>query len=86
VEAEREENIEALKSFVPSVEVALGHREGVSEVEEAVHVGIRESLEPLGLRVRLYGPVLITFPNASCTMLHRDEFVTTSGVLHGLIE
>lgn len=51
MEAKGEEYIEAGKSFVPCVKITFGHGEGMAEVESAVHVGVGESLEELGLVV-----------------------------------
>ena len=45
METERKEYIIASESFVPGVEITFGHREGVSEMESAVHVGVGEGLE-----------------------------------------
>jgi hypothetical protein len=45
MEAEGEEDVISSEAFIPSIEVALGHGEGVSEVEGAVHVGVGEGLE-----------------------------------------
>lgn len=51
MESEREQYIISVKSFIPGVEVAFGHGEGVPQMEETVHVGVGESLEELGLFV-----------------------------------
>ena len=82
METKRKEYIKARESFVPSIEVTLGHREGVSEMESAIHVGIREGFEIFRLFIRLSCKVLMPFPDASCTVLEGNQFVPSSGVLH----
>ena len=82
METERKEYIVASKSFVPGVEITFGHREGVPEMEGAVHVGIGEGLEIFGLFVGFSCKVLMPFPDAPCTMLEGNQFVPSSGVLH----
>lgn len=82
MEAEGEEDVESAEALVPSVEIALGHRESVAEVEESVHVGVRESLKELGLLVGLSDEILVTVPDVPGPLLERNEFVSTCGVLH----
>ena len=82
MESKGEEDVEAGQSFVPSIEVALGHREGVSEVESAVHVGKGEGLKELLLVVGLGRKKLVALPNGPCSLLKRDQFVPTCRVLH----
>ena len=83
MEAEGEEDVVAVEALVPGVEVALGHREGMTEVEGAVHVGVGESLEPLGLLVGFHLPIAVPLPNQPCSPFHRHQFVSSSSVLHG---
>ena len=82
MEAEGEKNVVAVESLVPGIEVALGHGEGMAEVEGAVHVGVGECLEPLGLLVGLNLPVSVPLPNQSCSPFHRHQLVSSSNVLH----
>lgn len=82
MESEGEENVEAGESFIPSVEVALGHGEGMPEVQSAVHVGEGEGLEEFLLLVGLGRKKLVALPDGSCPMLERDQFVPTCRVLH----
>lgn len=65
MEAEWEQYIISVKSFVPGVEITFGHGEGMAQVEEAVHVGVGEGLEVFGFLVGLYGEILISFPDVS---------------------
>ena len=48
VEGEREEHLLALETVVSGGELQLGEAEGVTEVEHAVHIRIREVAEELG--------------------------------------
>lgn len=82
MEAEGEEDIIASDAFIPGIEVALGHGEGVSEVEGAVHVGEGEGLEVFRLRVGLSSKILVSFPDVSGPSLKRNKFVSSGGVLH----
>ena len=82
VESEGEEDVVAGESTVPGVEIALGHGEGVSEVEGAVHVGVGEGLEILGLVVGFSHKILMPFPDVLGPLLQRYEFVSAGGVLH----
>lgn len=82
MESEGEKYVEASKSFVPSVEIAFGHGEGVAEVESAVHVGVGEGFEELGLSVGFCREKLISLPNVSSPLFKGDEFVSSGGVLH----
>lgn len=82
MEAKGEEYIEAGKSFVPCVKITFGHGEGMAEVESAVHVGVGESLEELGLVVGFCWEKLIPFPNVPGPLLKWDEFISSGGVLH----
>lgn len=82
MESEGEEDVEAGQSLVPSIEVALCHREGMSEVQGAVHVGEGEGLKELLLVVRLGRKKLVALPYGPCPMLKRDQFVSTCRVLH----
>lgn len=82
MESKGEEDVEASESFVPSIEVALGHGEGVSEVQSPVHVGEGEGLEEFLLLVRLGRKKLVALPDASCPVLKRDQFIPTCRVLH----
>lgn len=82
MEAEGEEYVVAGDAFIPGVEIAFGHGEGVSEVESAVHVGVGEGLEVLGFFVGLSAEKLISLPNVPGPLFERDEFVPPGGVLH----
>lgn len=82
METEGEKYIVSSYAFVPGIEVAFGHREGVTQVEGAVHVGVGECLEKLRLLVRLSHEVLVTLPYKSGPTLQRYQFVSSSGVLH----
>lgn len=82
MESEREKYVEASKSFVPSVEIAFGHREGVAEVESAVHVGVGEGLEELGLSVGFCSEKLISLPYVSGPLFEGNELISSGGVLH----
>jgi hypothetical protein len=53
MKAEWEQYVVTVKSFVPSVKIALGHGEGVTEMQKSVHVSVGESLEKLGFLVGL---------------------------------
>ena len=51
MEPEREKDVVASQSPVPCIEIAFGHREGVAEMQSAVHIGVREGFEVLGFFV-----------------------------------
>jgi hypothetical protein len=51
METEWKKNVIAVQSFVPGVEVAFGHGEGVAQVEQTIHVSIRKGLEEFGFLV-----------------------------------
>jgi hypothetical protein len=80
--SEGEEDVETAKAFIPGVEVALGHGEGVAEVEESVHVGVGEGLEELGLLVGLSDEILMALPDIPGPLLERNQLVSARGVLH----
>jgi hypothetical protein len=82
MESEGEEDVESSKAFIPCIEVAFGHGEGVSEVESAIHVGERESLEEFLLFTGLRSEKLIPVPDILSSLLERDEFVSSCCVLH----
>ena len=82
MESEGKEDIVAGQATVPSVEIALGHGEGVSKVEGAIHVGVGEGLEILGLVVGFSHKILMPFPDILGPLLQGYEFVSASGVLH----
>lgn len=82
MEAEGEEDVESAQSLVPGVEIALGHGEGVAQMEQAIHVGEGESLEEFGLLVGLHCEKLVPVPDEAGALLERDEFVPAGGVLH----
>ena len=65
MESEGEEDVEAGEAFIPGVEVALGHGEGVSEVEDAVHVGVGEGFKELLLLFGFCNKILVPFPDLS---------------------
>ena len=82
MEAEGEEDVVPCQSFIPCVEVALGHGEGVSEVQRAVHVGEGKGLEEFLLVGGLYGEKLVALPDGSGALLECDELVAAGCVLH----
>jgi hypothetical protein len=82
VKAEREEHVEASQSLVPSIEVALGHGEGMPKVQRTIHIRIGEGLEELGLLCRFSDEILMALPNVASPLLERDQLVSASGVLH----
>lgn len=54
MEGERKQNLLAQQPLKPGLEFGLGEREGVSQVQPAVHVGVREGAEELAvLRLEL---------------------------------
>jgi hypothetical protein len=82
VEAEGEEDVVSGQSLEPGVKVALGHREGVAEMQGAVHVGEGEGLEVFGLVGGLDCEKLVTVPDSLGSLLEGDQLVTTGCVLH----
>lgn len=82
MESKREEDVETGQSFVPSIEVALGHRKGMSEVQGAVHVRKGKGLKELLLVIGLGRKKLVALPYGPCPMLKRDQLVPTCCVLH----
>ena len=80
--SEGEEYIETTDALIPSIEVALGHGEGVSEMEQSVHIGVGEGLEELGLLVGFSREIVMPVPDVACSWLKGDEFVSAGGVLH----
>ena len=75
METEGEQDVVAVQSFVPGVEVAFGHGEGVNQVEQAVHVGVGEGLEEFGFLVGFDREILIPFPDVSGSLFETDQFV-----------
>jgi hypothetical protein len=82
VEAKGEEDVESTQSLVPGVEIALGHRESVAQMEQAIHIGEGESLEEFGLLAWLHCEKLVPVPDEAGALLKRDEFVPADGALH----
>jgi hypothetical protein len=80
--SEWEEHIKTIDTFIPSIEVALGHRESVSKMEKAVHVRVGKSLKELRLLIGLSYKILVPLPDVTCSWFERDEFVSTCGVFH----
>ena len=67
--SEGEEHVEAGEAFVPGIEVALGHGEGVAEVQRAVHVGEGEGLEVLGFFVGFCLEKVVAGPDGPRSLL-----------------
>lgn len=65
--AKGEEYVETTDAFVPGIEVALGHGEGVPEMEQPVHVGVGEGLEELGLLVGFSFEIVVPVPDVACS-------------------
>lgn len=82
METKREENVVASKPLIPSIEITLGHRECVAEVESPIHVRERESLKELVLVVWFSVEKLISFPDKSSPVLEGNELVPAGSVLH----
>ena len=80
--SEGEEDVVAGEPLVPGIEVALGHGEGVAEVEEAVHIGVGKGLEELGLLVGLSDEILVPLPDVAGPLLERNQLVSPRRVLH----
>ena len=80
--AEGEEYIVVIESFVPSVEIAFGHGEGMSKMEHTIHVGVGESLKVFVFFIRFCNEKLVSFPDVSGSLFEGDEFVSTRGVFH----
>lgn len=69
VKAEREKDIKPTQSFIPSVKIAFRHGEGVAQMEQAIHVSIRECNEEFWLFRRLYREILVSIPNVPSSAL-----------------
>jgi hypothetical protein len=82
--AEREEYVVVVESFVPSIEITLGHREGMSKVEYTIHVGIGKCLKEFAFFIGLDNEKLVSFPDVSGSLLEGDEFISTCGVFHAI--
>lgn len=77
--AEWEQNVVAVQSFIPSIEVAFGHGEGMTQVQQTIHVCVWEGLEEFGFLVGLDSEILIPFPNVSGSLFQTDQFVSSDG-------
>ena len=82
METKGEENVKAVQSFIPSIEVAFGHRESMSKVEGAIHIWIGKCLKELLFFIGLSYEKLVSFPNHPCPRFQRNEFVPSCGVFH----
>ena len=82
MEPKWEKNIEARDSFIPSIEIAFGHREGMSQVESSVHVGVGKGFKVLGFLVWLCREILVTLPDGPGALFEGNQFVSPCGVLH----
>ena len=86
VEAEWEERVLDLELLVPGGELSLGHSEGMTQVETAVHVRIREGDEVL-LAVHSRLPIcrsfsfinVVFFPQFLHLKLNFTKFITLCG-------
>jgi hypothetical protein len=76
---EREQNIVTVQSFIPSIEIAFGHGESVAQVQQAIHVGVRESLKEFGFLVGFDSEILIPFPDVPGSFFQTDQFVSSDG-------
>lgn len=79
METEGEQYIVPIESFIPGVEIALGHGKCVSQVEQTIHICVWEGLEEFGFLVGFYGEILVSFPDVSCSLFETDQFISSDG-------
>ena len=73
--SEGEQDVEPAKAFIPGIEITLGHRECMSQMQEPIHVGIWEGHEKFGLLVRLDRKILVAIPDGPSAGFEADELV-----------
>jgi hypothetical protein len=63
MEAKREQNIKASKSFVPSIEITFGDGKSMTKMECTIHVWKREGHKVLLLFIGFCSEKVMSFPN-----------------------
>lgn len=68
METEREQNVIAVKSFIPCVEITFSHWECMTQMQKTIHIGIWECLKEFGFLIGLYWEILISIPDISSSL------------------